>query len=360
MSLLDLGSLAEGLQKGLLNYQQQQDRKRQIQNETQDRVNKNLEFQASLKKQGLLKDDSGGLQYDPVEQTKRTVDAYEGMDKLAKSGYFPKYDEKGLLSGFNEDPAKFKDYQNARKNPLEEELTRAKINELNSQATKNLAGKNSGVLTKGNENVDKAFAKEYVDYQLMGGKQKVQKNINEFKDIIKDLESGKRLTGPGTGFLANHPSIGGVLNPDAVKTYDRVRAIVNENLRATLGAAFTEKEGERFLQSAYNPNLPEKENARRLRAALQTLEKTAKDKENAINYYEKNGTVAGLKTNPEQMSQYNPPQNEDQNLMSKGLLGSPENVSAVKKLSPEDKEALDWANKNPGPKASEIKKLLGV
>lgn len=357
MSLLDLGSLAEGLQKGLLNYQQQQDRKRQIQNEAQDRANKNLEFQASLKKQGLLKDDSGNLQYDPVEQTKRTVDAYEGMDKLAKSGYFPKYDEKGLLSGFNEDPAKFKDYQNARKNPLEEELTRAKINELNSQATKNLAGKNSGVLTKGNENVDKAFAKEYVDYQLMGGKQKVQKNLNEFQNLIGEMETKKNLTGPMTGMLVNNSTIGGFLNPEAVKTYDRVRAIVNENLKSILGSVFTEGEGERFLRSAYNPSLSQEENTRRLKDALLTLQNTAKDKQDAIDYYEKNGTIAGLKTNPIQL--VNDQKEKDD--LNKKQQNNDKKMSAVKKLSPEDQEALDWANDHPKePKAIEIKKLLGV
>lgn len=188
MSLLDLGSLAEGLQKGLLNYQQQQDRKRQIQNEAQDRANKNLEFQASLKKLGLLKDDSGNLQYDPVEQTKRTVDAYEGMDKLAKSGYFPKYDEKGLLSGFNEDPAKFKDYQNARKNPLEEELTRARINELNSQSTKNLRDKLAeGKLIPATsaENQGRAVAS-------LGSLDALEKIINE----------RKKLFGPQRGLLS--------------------------------------------------------------------------------------------------------------------------------------------------------------
>lgn len=191
MSLLDLGNLAEGLQKGLLNYQQQQDRKRQIQNEAQDRANKNLEFKASLKKQGLLPDDSGNLQYDPIEQTKRTVDAYDGMDKLAKSGYFPKYDEKGLLSGFSEDPNKFKEYQNARKNPLEEELTRARINELNSQSTKNLrdnlaANDGSdiveGFVKTGNVKIGKQEEQKAREMQMSFNE--FQQRMNSLKDAI--------------------------------------------------------------------------------------------------------------------------------------------------------------------------------
>ena len=52
----------------------------------------------------------------------------------------------------------------------------------------------------------------------------------------------------------------------------RIQGIVGSTLRATLGSAFTEKEGERIFAQSFDPTLPEEENVKKLRQLVDTLQ----------------------------------------------------------------------------------------
>jgi len=154
-------------------------------------------------------------------------------------------------------------------------------------------------LSEGQKATDKAFAEEYVEFKAKGGYADSQKQISQLKGVRDELlkiasgESKKNLSGPGFGFVPD--KIIAFTNPEALSTKQRVEEVVQRNLRLILGAQFTEKEGERLIARAYDERLSEAENAKRLNALIDQMEKAAKSKESAAKYFEKEGTLRGWK-----------------------------------------------------------------
>ena len=88
----------------------------------------------------------------------------------------------------------------------------------------------------------------------------VQSNILQYQKMITGLKSGEIKTGGISEFF---PDIAGLrdnlrsfVNPTGQDTVDRMVSVVFQNLRETLGAQFTAKEAQQFLDAAYNPMLP--------------------------------------------------------------------------------------------------------
>ena len=154
-------------------------------------------------------------------------------------------------------------------------------------------------LSEGQKATDKAFAKEYVEFKAKGGYADSQKQISQLKGVRDELlkitsgESKKNLSGPGFGFVPD--KIIAFTNPEALSTKQRVEEVVQRNLRLILGAQFTEKEGERLIARAYDERLSEAENAKRLNALIDQMERAARSKESAAKYFEKEGTLRGWK-----------------------------------------------------------------
>ena len=93
-------------------------------------------------------------------------------------------------------------------------------------------------------------------------------------------------------------------SPQTNLLVNNIERIVTENLRATLGAQFTENEAKAFIQRSFNVSLPEKviaERLKRLRAAMKTVEQT---KNAASEYWLENGTVKGFSQSLPEMSSY--------------------------------------------------------
>ena len=113
-----------------------------------------------------------------------------------------------------------------------------------------------------------------------GGRQTSQENIGKFGQIIQDLEQGQL----DTRTLSEFVPFGGdwwrsALNPTGQQGLDNVRGVIFQGLRDTLGAQFTEKEGERLVNAAYNPKLNEEQNIARLKPALARMKATFQAKE---------------------------------------------------------------------------------
>jgi len=113
-----------------------------------------------------------------------------------------------------------------------------------------------------------------------GGRQTSEENIGKFGQIIQDLEQGQL----DTRTLSEFVPFGGdwwrsALNPTGQQGLDNVRGVIFQGLRDTLGAQFTEKEGERLVNAAYNPKLSEEQNIARLKPALARMKATFQAKE---------------------------------------------------------------------------------
>src|SRR6056300_1120154 len=109
---------------------------------------------------------------------------------------------------------------------------------------------------------DTEFAAEIISFEQCGFAQ-VESNIDKLDNVIAQLESGQELTGPVTG---NIPTVlRAFINPKSVGVEDDIRSIVFQSLRETLGAQFTEREGDRLVAASFNPLLSEEINAERLK-----------------------------------------------------------------------------------------------
>lgn len=141
--------------------------------------------------------------------------------------------------------------------------------------------------------VDRSFAKDYADYVAGGGYSDVQKQIQSLEEIADMLEGGEKMTGPIVGRLPDifRQSVA----PKSIPAQQQVEQSIQKTLRQTLGAQFTEKEGERFLARGYDPRLSPEQNAKKLRDAISQLKQMADAKQKAAEYYEANGTLAGFR-----------------------------------------------------------------
>jgi len=104
--------------------------------------------------------------------------------------------------------------------------------------------------------------------------------------VLKQLEGGAELTGPIIGSIPEN--LRAILNPESVQAQQLVESVVQKNLRAILGGQFAQKEGEQLVRRAYNPLLPEPQNAARLRALLLSLDAAAQNKQAMEDYFYKN------------------------------------------------------------------------
>lgn len=116
--------------------------------------------------------------------------------------------------------------------------------------------------------------------------------VNELDRIANSLEKTDTATGPVIGLV---PKWGrDIVTPEGAALQDDAERIIQASLRQTLGAQFTEKEGKRFLERAYNPRLDEKTNAARLRQVGKELFDIQNNKEAALEYMKKKGTLDGF------------------------------------------------------------------
>tara|TARA_R110002110_G_scaffold187835_1_gene395545 strand:+ start:395 stop:1921 length:1527 start_codon:yes stop_codon:yes gene_type:complete len=171
--------------------------------------------------------------------------------------------------------------------------------DMGSRETAKLQAQQEIQGTVAEQAADRTFGKYYADTFIAGGGfEDLDSSKTKIQGVIKDLKEGKlNLTGLDVG-LAN--STGRLalttLYPDAANALDTVEEVVQRNLRVILGAQFTEREGTRLIERAYNPFLSEKVNANRLERLVSTMERQLQQKIKAIEYYQNNNrTLRGFK-----------------------------------------------------------------
>lgn len=149
---------------------------------------------------------------------------------------------------------------------------------------------NNRELTPYQKERDKKAAGDNYTYETGGG-QDQEKLMNQLHEVRKRLQSGDNLTGWWNRITPDAALT--IFNPEAIDTREMVEESVQRNLRAVLGAQFTEKEGERLISRAFNPSLDENQNLARLNRLIAQMEAAHAAKQDAIEYANKNGTLAG-------------------------------------------------------------------
>ena len=148
-----------------------------------------------------------------------------------------------------------------------------------------------------NKAIDREFGKMYSKFVLDGGASAIGKNINQLQDATNILQThlneGKDLTGDFRSVLPD--SLQTFANPKGVKVQQMVEEVVQSNLKAVLGAQFTEKEAQQLLRRTFNPKLLPEENIRRIKNLQKSIELAFEQKMKSIEYFEENNTMVGFK-----------------------------------------------------------------
>jgi hypothetical protein len=167
-------------------------------------------------------------------------------------------------------------------------------------------GSRAGRPTQAQETIDTEFAKEYAQLTVGGGLTDAQKAISQLDQVYRDLQDpSKNLS--GLAVVMQPRFVLAQTNPEALDTREQVEEIVQRNLRLILGAQFTEREGVRLIERAYNPALDESYNMIRVGRLFDQIRTAAKMKLEMVRYYEQNGTLAGFNISaiPEMRDFYN-------------------------------------------------------
>jgi hypothetical protein len=202
-----------------------------------------------------------------------------------------------LLNRYNET---FANYQKDPKNPLLRNEVKALELKLGLQqppaAPQTQAEIVKKSLTPLETKVEEKSAQDLVDFTIGGGFSDVQKGLSQLEIAKQTLQT--QPEGRITGKLVGAQDDTGLLkytNPAAQDTKEQVQEIAQRNLRLILGPQFTAKEGEALINRVYNPALPQSVNVKRLDLLQEQMTSAAKTKQEAVDYYNANGTLKGFK-----------------------------------------------------------------
>jgi len=106
-------------------------------------------------------------------------------------------------------------------------------------------------------------------------------NLKNLEAAAKRLENMEVTTGDITTKIPGLSSaaVQSIINQESRNVENDARAAIMPLLRATLGSAFTEGEGERIFATVFDPKAPSMENARRIKNKIEELRETIKNKE---------------------------------------------------------------------------------
>lgn len=140
--------------------------------------------------------------------------------------------------------------------------------------------------------IDSEFAKTYMtDLRGLGGS---MQQINVLREVLDSLESGEVQTGVTKGLLPSWALA--IVDPKSLKAQNQIAGIVQQTLRETLGAQFTEKEGENLLRRAWDLRQPTEVNIQNTRRLLEKAMSFSEEKMKQIQYFQTNGTLKGYKS----------------------------------------------------------------
>jgi hypothetical protein len=161
-----------------------------------------------------------------------------------------------------------------------------------------------GAYTKGREEVDKAFAPDYLKWK-QGGAADTIKQLGQLDEALAVLETRGDVTGKYIGAVpdALKPYVG-ESGQNSINTKQLVEEVVQRNLREVLGAQFTEKEGDRLISRAYNDKLDEATNAKRVRRLSQQIRLAAEAKQSLAEHFERTGSAMGWSGNIPSMADF--------------------------------------------------------
>lgn len=181
-------------------------------------------------------------------------------------------------------------------------LQQAQIKLLEAQASKALKDSQQPAKTKKSafmEQADKDAGKTYAAWISDGGRATVRNNINNLKQLKREIENDVKA---GGSIVGQSPEWFRTMINDKSPVYsNRIRSAIQDSFKATYGAQFTEKEGENLIKTGYDPTQTPQENAKRVQAVIDKIEAKYRATDEAMNYLRENETLSNY--SPSQDSQ---------------------------------------------------------
>src|SRR3990167_727138 len=182
--------------------------------------------------------------------------------------------------------------------------------------------------SKGQTAIDTKFAEEYVAFKAAGGYADIEKQLEQLRETSLALGTESGLTGgliPGISPGMTPEAVLKRTNPRAIEIRDNVLDSAQRNLRLVLGAQFTEREGEKLLSRVYDIALKQAQNQKRVERLITQIQSAAKAKQEAIKYFEDNGTLEGFKGKLWTLADFDPePMKPKPSLKGPGKTGKQE------------------------------------
>lgn len=140
------------------------------------------------------------------------------------------------------------------------------------------------IAATGQKEVAKGVGKEYTDYVAAGGKSGLESSIARLENAAEALETGKVKTGGVSTTIPGFKSdaVQSMINPKLVEMRTEAQAALNNVLRQTLGAQFTEQEGVRVLNQVWSDMATPDVNAKKIRKKISELRANIINKESAF------------------------------------------------------------------------------
>lgn len=149
-------------------------------------------------------------------------------------------------------------------------------------------------------------AKDYADFTDEGGNHMMETNMRSIRKVITELKKPSKTGGRTIDFFGEtlRRAHDLMLDGNSIAMQQQIDLITQANLKATLGAQFTEKEAVMFLQRSYDPKGTDEQNVKKLEQALQDVIKRAESRRARFQYFESNNyNMAGFMTkNPGALS----------------------------------------------------------
>lgn len=145
-------------------------------------------------------------------------------------------------------------------------------------------------LSPGEKKKDETFAKEAADWEASGGFASFAGNLDRLKgasdDLAKDGDLGNTVM---PKFMRD------VFNPASSEIEENIGFVAQQSLKQILGGQFSEKEAQQLIERTYNPRLPDATNKRKIDSLVKQLEAQGRAKQQAVEFFNKNGTLKGFK-----------------------------------------------------------------
>ena len=154
--------------------------------------------------------------------------------------------------------------------------------------------------TKGQEALNKDFGKKYAEW-TSNGRASADTNIKKLQEVYDELNAlPENEKNSDDRFIGRAYD---VFQPEEkIQRREKVRSAAQEALRATLGAQFTEKEGETIMARAYDPRLSPKANMERIKTVLDERIQARDEKNRQSGEFEKTGSLNNYKPEPSKIS----------------------------------------------------------